>query len=362
MVRPVAMLLVPLFLVGGVLTVHAQEAADADAAESADTAEAPAAPAVVQDPKQAKLWAKAAEAASRRGDGLLRQKKKAEAQAQFADALMAWQRSIEFADEPASVFGAAGTEVKLGKFDQAFMRLQNLLARTDVGALRAAAQTMLDETSMQVGLITLAVTPDETLISVAGKAMGKTPLKAPLVLLPGEYTVEFAADGYQPKQVAFTVEAGTESERKIELEGIPINVEPEIKPVDINKATPRGAAGPRITWLYAGGGATAVLGGAAMAFGLAARSKYATYTDINAASADRENARVSGRRYALWSDVSLGAGALALATTCYYYFAVYRPYHRKAVSSATASVSPKVLLGPWVEPGVATGVSLQGGF
>ncbi len=362
MLRPVAMLLVPLFIGGGVLNVHAQAAADTDAADAPNTASAPAAPAVTKDPKLAKQWAKAADAATRRGDTLVRQKKTAEAQAQYADALMAWQRSIGFGDEPTSVLGAASIEVKLGHFDLAFMRLQGLLARADVGASRAAAQALLDETSMQVGLITLAVSPDETLISVAGREMGKTPLTTPLVLLPGEYSLEFAADGYQPKQVAVTVEAGTESERKIELESIPINVEPEVKKVVAIKANTTGPAAPSKTWLYAGGAATIVLGGAATAFGLVARSKYATYTDTNAQPADRESARVSGRRYALWSDVSMGAGALALASTCYYYFAVYRPKHAKAETSATALVSPKVLLGPWVEPGVATGVSIQGGF
>lgn len=362
MVRPVAMLLVPLFVVGGISKVHAQDAADAEVVDGADAAAKPAAPAVVKDPKQAKQWAKAAEAATRRGDGLVRQKKTPEAQAQYADALMAWQRSIEFGDEPAAVLGAAGVEGKLGKFDQAFTRLQGLLARPDVGALRAAAQTMADEASMQVGLITLAVSPDETLISIAGKEMGKTPLKAPLVLLPGEYSLEFAADGYQPKQVAFTVEAGTESERKIELEAIPINVEPEVKPVVITKPKPPASVGPSKTWLYAGGAATVVLGGAATAFGLVARSKYATYTDMNAQPVDRESARTSGRRFALWSDVSMGAGALALASTCYYYFAVYRPKQTKTETSATALVTPKVMLGPWVEPGVATGLSIQGGF
>ena len=364
MVRSVATLLVPLFLVGGSSHVSAQAAADADArtSDSADIATARAVPAVAKDAKLARQWAKAAEAATRRGDGFARQKKTAEAQAQYSDGLMAWQRAIEFGDEPAAVFGAANVEGKLGKYDLAYTRLQALLARPDVAALRTAAQNLLDETSMQVGLITLAVAPDETLISVAGKEMGKTPLKAPLVLLPGEYSLEFAADGYQPKQVAFTVEAGTESERKIELEAIPINVEPDVKPAVIDKPKPLRVAGPSKTWLYAGGAATVVLGGAATAFGLVARSKYATYTDINAQPAGRESARTSGRRYALWSDVSMGAGALALASTCYYYFAVYRPNHTKTESRDISAISTKVLLGPWVEPGVATGVSIQGGF
>ncbi|HPH70299.1 MAG TPA: PEGA domain-containing protein [Kofleriaceae bacterium] len=365
MVRPVATLLVPLMLLSNVPLLYAQAAPaddtpDAKADDGGD--DPPSAPAPVKDPKQAKQWSKAAEAATKRGDVFTRQKKSNEAKAQYDDALMAWQRSIEFGDEPAPWLAAAGVAVKLGKFDVAVTHLQALLARADVGNLRGPAQTMLDEASMQVGLLALVVAPDDTLIALAGKNIGKSPLKTPLVLMPGDYVLEFAADGYQPKQLAINVEAGSESERKVELEAIPINIAPEVKPQIV--VQPPKVAVPKAskTWLYAGGAATIALGGAATAFGFLARSKYQTYTDTTIDPTVRESARVSGRRFALLSDVSIGAGALALASTCYYYFAVYRPKLRATEPSATASITPKVLLGPWVEPGVATGVSIQGGF
>ena len=40
--------------------------------------------------------------------------------------------------------------------------------------------------------------------------------------MPGTYTFSFAADGFQPKDLEITVEAGQESERSVELDPIKI--------------------------------------------------------------------------------------------------------------------------------------------
>jgi hypothetical protein len=46
--------------------------------------------------------------------------------------------------------------------------------------------------------VTLAVSPEGALISLAGTELGKAPLAEPLILMPGTYTLSFQADGFQP--------------------------------------------------------------------------------------------------------------------------------------------------------------------
>ena len=71
-----------------------------------------------------------------------------------------------------------------------------------------------------------------------------TPFSRTVVLVPGVHTVSFAAVGYQPRDVEIRVEAGSESERKITLEPVPvvIQVEDTVEPEPV-KLVER-AAGP----------------------------------------------------------------------------------------------------------------------
>jgi hypothetical protein len=318
-------------------------------------------PVAAKDPKLAKQWTKAADAASKRGDALAKQKKSSEAASQYADALMSWQKVIDNSDDAAPVLAAAGIESKLGKYHDAVRRLTKLLARKDIGSTRAGAQALLDDCSVHVGFVTLAVVPDDTIVSLQGATVGHTPLHDPLVMMPGEYTLEFVADGYQPKQVTVNVEAGTESERKIELEQIPIVVVPKAKPVEVKFAPPIVQKTSK-RWLYVGVGSTAVFAGGALAFGLAARSKHAAYTDTGRSIEVRQAARVSGKRLALVSDISLGATAVALAATTYYYLAVYRKHAANTAKEESASLTSHLVVAPWIEATGSAGLTLVGGF
>jgi hypothetical protein len=179
------------------------------------------------------------------------------------------------------------------------------------------------------------------------------------VLLPGTYTLSFQADGFQPREVELKVEAGSETERTIELESVRVIVEP-VKPVSeamMQAERPRRSKLP----LYVGAGVTgaAVLG--ASVFGAIAISRHATFTRASTSAVDREDARTSGQRFALLSDISLAAGAVAAGVTVSWYIYRYRQPHRDIRTDHSGAGSAKLDVVPWVQP-QSGGVTLAGWF
>jgi hypothetical protein len=313
----------------------------------------------VKDPKVAKKWFAAAQQLVQKGDYFTRANKPADAKPQYENAVTAYEKSIEAGDDIATYYALAIVEDKLAHEAAAYKHLKLVLdpkaaAKPDVVK---KAQTKLDDVSMKVGTVTLTIKPEGTQIQIAGKDVGEAPLAEPLVLDPGTYTLSFIAVGYQPKDAEVKVEAGSEAERKIELEPVKVVVRPH-EDEDLEPAKPP-AKPPTKLPLYIGAGATGGFILLATITGIRALGQHSTFTAANTPGLDRLDAQDNGKSFAHLTDAFIGGAVVAAGFTAYWYLYKYRPAAR-AYAAETHPVS-KVQVVPWVQPD-ASGFVLAGAF
>jgi hypothetical protein len=315
----------------------------------------PAAP--VKDPKAARKWLAAAQTLAQKGDYYTARAKPDDAKAQYENAATAYEKAIEAGDDVGVNYAYAVVLDKLGRFADAYKKLKLVVApgATVKADIAKKAQTKLDEVSMKIGIVTLQVTPEGTTISLAGQEIGEAPLSEPLILDPGTYTLTLAAVGYQPKDAEIKVEAGSESERKIELEPVKMVIKKdEPEPIE----APPVVKAPSKLPLYVGAGATGAFLLGATITGILAVGQHGTFTDPDTLPLDRDDAKANGRMYAHVTDVFLVGAVGAAAFTTYWYFKKYRPATR---TTETHSDEPKMSVVPWVQ-GPAGGFVVGGSF
>lgn len=335
---------------------------------------APADAPVVKDPKVVKTWLKAADTLVKKGDAFTKQNKAADAKTSYENAATAYQKAIDAADDVAAfpiLIQLADALDKSGDAVGAMKPLKAVLAGQNVKAdLTTKAQTKLDELSMKVGLVALTITPEGTTISMGGKPIGEAPMSEPLVLMPGNHVVNLTAVGYQPKDVELKVEAGSESERKIELEPVKIVTTPD-RPTDEVAPVRAEPDRPSMLPVYIGGGATAGLLLIGTVTGIAAIGKQNQYDDSSSAS-ERSDIRSSGKTLALVTDLCFVGAVGAAAFTAYWYVFKIRPVtkalderqaarHHKGSEGTALARRPKVNVVPWVQPD-AGGLTAVGSF
>jgi hypothetical protein len=298
-----------------------------------------------KDPKVAKKWLAAAQTLTQKGDYFAKTNKPTDAKSQYDNAVTAYQKAIEAGDDVSVYLALALVEDKAGTPAAAYKHLKLLVdpksnAKPDVAK---KAQAKLDEITTKVGTLTLTVTPDGTTITLAGKDVGEAPMTEPLILDPGTYTLSFVAVGFQPKEVEFKIEAGSESERKIALEPMKVVVKPVGS--DEPDQPAEGPKEPSILPLYVGAGATAGFFLVATITGISAISVHGTYTDPQTTKLDRKDAQSSGRTLAHVTDACLVGMIAAGAFTTYWYVYKWAP-EMKAQGK-----DHWLLFGPWADAG-----------
>jgi PEGA domain len=326
----------------------------------------------VKDPKLAKKWLATGQQLLQKGDAAVRAKRTEDAQISYQNAVTAFEKSIEAGTDLSTYALLAEAEDKIGKHDLA-VKHYRMVVKAQAGVrpdVQKKASAKLDELATKVALVTLKVKPDGATVTLNGAEIGKTPFPEPLVLLPGTYTLAFQAEGFQPKETELNAEAGSESERAIELDAVQITVVPPVKdeePVPVPVVPP-----PSRLPLYVGGGAAVTLLGVATLTGILAVGKHGTYESPDSTPAEREDARSSGKTLALVTDIALAGGVVATGFTAYWYFAKYRPAQRKQTEQRQAATRAargardraqwtKVDVIPWVQSGTS-GLVLVGGF
>ncbi len=329
----------------------------------ADGAPAP----VVKDPKVAKKWQLAAQQLVQKGDYNTRKNKPDEAKAQYDNAVTAYTKAIEASDDLALHYELGLLLDKLGKFDLATIEMRKAAKAGVKPDVMKKATAKYDELTTKVGLVTLTINTESATISLNGAELGKSPLVEPLIFMPGTYTLSFAADGYQPKDSEIKVEAGSESERAIELEPIKITVEPIQKEVEVPLAVP-GPKPPSKLPLYIGGGATIAFGVVGVITGILAVSQHSTYVAEGSNKLDREDARANGKTLAHVTDAMFVTAIGAAGFTAYWYFFKYKPAQNKRTEGPSppgrdpnAPEMSKVDVIPWVQS-TGGGFSVSGSF
>jgi PEGA domain-containing protein len=312
---------------------------------------------IVKDPKVAKKWQQAGDQLMKKGDYMTR-KGQPEAKAHYENAITAYQKAIEASDDVALNYQLALAEDKAGLTPEALKHLKIVVAAQGIKpAIMKNAQAKLEEFSMKVGTVALTITPEGTQVLIEGKVVGEAPMSEPLVLMPGMHKVSLTAVGFQPKDVDLKIEAGSESERKIALEPVPVVNKPQIEEAEpMPVETPKG---PDKRPMYVGAGIGGGLVLIATITGIVAVSKHGTYTDTSATPAERADAQSSGKTLAHVTDFCLVAAVAAGAFTAYWYQYKYRPQARAFAERQQAQAKVDVV--PWVEP-TAGGLSIAGSF
>jgi hypothetical protein len=309
---------------------------------------------IAKDPKVAKKWLSAAQTLVQKGDYFTRANRPIDAKQQYENAVIAYGKAIEAGDDVSVFLQLAIVEDKLGQDASAFQHLKLVVdpkAQQKPDVVKKA-QAKLDEVSAKVGTVALKVTPDGTQITLAGKTVGEAPMTEPMIFDPGTYTLSFTAVGFQPRDVEVKVEAGSESERKVALEPVPVVV----KPIEGEEpgAEPEKPQGPPILPLYVGAGAAAGLFLIATITGLSAVADHSTFTDPATSSADRKDAQSQGRTLAHVTDALFVGSIAAGAFTAYWYLYKWAPAQR-------ATGTDHWLLFGWAAPN-GGGVAASGSF
>jgi hypothetical protein len=331
----------------------------------------PAAP-LAKDPKVARKWLTAGQQLLQKGDAFTRARRPEDAQASYQNAATALEKSIEAGSDLNTYALLAEAEEKLGKHDLA-VKHYRVVVKAQAGVrpdVQKKASARLDELALKVGLVTLKVKPDGVSISLGGASLGKSPLADPIVLLPGTYTLAFEAEGFQPHMAELNIEAGSESERTIELEAVQITVVPPVK--EPEPVPPPPPSPPSRIPLYAGAGLAVALFGTATVTGILAVGQHGTYKADDTNPVAREDAKANGEKLALVTDLALVGGLAAGGFTACWYFFKYKPAQRKLAEQRPAATSAgrgrrdgaqwtKVDLIPWVQSGTS-GLVVVGGF
>ena len=321
----------------------------------------PAPDAVVKDPKAAKKWLTSAQQLVQKGDYFTSHGKPADAKTQYESAVTAYQNAITAGDDVSVNYALAQIEDKLGGTADAYHHLK-LVATAKEGVkpdLQKKAQAKLDDLASKVGMVTLTIKPEGTSITIAGKVVGESPLTEPLVLMPGTYTASLSAAGYQPKDAEIKVEAGSESERKIDLEPIPVTIKHHV--YEPEPETPTVAPKPSLIPLIVGASATGAFAITATITGIAAISQHHAYTDPTFTASERKDAQSTGRTLEHVTDACWGGAIVAAGFTAYWYFFKYAPALNAPPAGEQQRVVPKVDMIPWVSPD-GSGLTVAGSF
>jgi tetratricopeptide (TPR) repeat protein len=332
---------------GGVRAAAAQPAPDREGQRRA-------APGGKEDKKEALRRLASGDKKLQRGDRLNGRGHIEQAYAQYEAALIDYQAAYHAYADPQILYPIAQAEQRLGRFLDALQHYQELLAESKAlsPALREQVQIHLDEVRKNLAAVVLEIEPDGAEISVDGKSVGRSPLRQPVFLEPGQHTYRVSLEGHRTEEERVDLAAGKELRKRVRLQSKAPPKKPPRRPKPPVARAERPSAAP--VWIGVGVTGALLAGGAATGF--AAVSRHNVYDDEQRSSSAREAAREDGKRFALATDILLGASLVAAGATAYYYFAIYRPRSAEA-NQADARAGQRERAFLRVEPVVGGGVA-----
>lgn len=251
----------------------------------------------------------------------------------FEKALAAYQKAYELFPSPQIYYAIANAEAGLKRFKEAMVHYQKVIDEVDKPALIEAAKARIEELAPEFAVVTFNIAPAGAELSINAELRGVAPLEKPLMLTPGKHTCTIAADGYDPQEVVLELQAGTRTEKDIELEKSAVLVK---RPVDDGEdddkpdfAMPESKLikKPSLVVPILGTSGTVIFLGASVGLLVGGGFEGAT----------------------LYSGIGAGVAGLGLgAFTAYHFFKKYRPQKRKW-KKQMAQVEPKFWLTPLVQ-------------
>ncbi len=317
-----------------------------------------------------------------RGDRLRRRGRERRAARSYQRALESYQRAYKLLPRNGIFIAIARAEVRLNRHLDAIEHYRTALNEIDDRTVAREVQSEIARLKVYVAEVRFLVVPDGAEITIDNQLRGQSPLDSEIYLAPGEHLVTVTANGYTPYQSSLRVRAGEAKEHRIELSRVPILVKAP-KPLPPVSGTPASDArapraprassgnvmrrqagtasvsdeamdtGPSRVGIITGVAATAVLAAAGASAGLLAWSRENTYRDTNNTPEIRNDARDSGRAWAIVADAAFGGALVVGLYTGYRYVFVYRRHAARRAVAKRGPPPPRAAMGPVAEPATA---------
>jgi tetratricopeptide (TPR) repeat protein len=231
------------------------------------------------------------------------------AQGDFAQAKSAFEQAFAAVPNPIVLISVAESSAKAGAIEDAIAAYDRYLQLRPDAPERADIETKRAALAATPAQLALATEPPGADVIVDGRPTGKqTPAEIPVPA--GDHQLKFTLAGYEDALDAVHAVPGGRIERNIVLKRPippPIAVAPApAGPVVIAPAPPAEVPTAAL-WVTGSIGAAGLIAGTV--FGILALKEHSKFQDNpTAATADK------GERYALFSDIGFGVGAMALIT------------------------------------------------
>jgi tetratricopeptide (TPR) repeat protein len=144
-------------------------------------------------------------------------------QAQYDVALAAFERSYDARAVPGVLYNIAATLLRLERHDEAEATYRRYLAEDPAitPERRTEVLGILDELDRRVARLVLHVQPEGTEVRIDGQLAGVAPLGGPLVLDPGEHTIELVREDHVFEPVTLTLEGGIDQTMTLRARHVP---------------------------------------------------------------------------------------------------------------------------------------------
>jgi hypothetical protein len=132
----------------------------------------------------------------------------------YLGALQAFEASYKILPKTALLYNIGMCQKALFRYVDSIATFELYLEKTGDKVkpeMKAAVDQALAEMGRLVGRLRLVDAPNEAEVLVDGKPAGKTPFTEPLILDPGQHTIQISLDGHRTLRTDVTVASGAEA-------------------------------------------------------------------------------------------------------------------------------------------------------
>lgn len=262
----------------------------------------------------------------------------------YEDALKLYRQAYQAFPNPKIYFPIATAEQKLGRYLEAMQHYQEVIrdSKNPSAELLAEVNRAIASVRKKLVALDLVVKQDGATITIDGKVLGMAPLEGPHYMAPGEHKYSVSLEGYATIEEVLDLAPGKVVKRKVRLKPIAIG---KLKSSKSSKSSKRpqdkgllSVVAPSKTPMTVAFSAAGAFALGATFSAIQAKVRHDTFEDKGASVMDRENARDSGKTYALATDILAGCALVSASYGLYYYYATYKPGKEEASASSRSAL------------------------